>query len=212
MAPSPDQEPGQQGFDELTVDELAAAAGARERPGAAELERLLHAAGRGDQQARELLTRSHLDWVLSASRERADRGLSQHDLFQEGTIGLIEAIRSFSASDRSDFEAFAREQVAIHMEQALGAEAKAVEDSRLLLQAAQDYVQAEFNARRELGRVATSAELAAKLEWSVPRTEEIGLMVAEAQRRHDQEILQYLEPGDIDVDALFEDRDGPDGR
>ena len=116
------------------------------------------------------------------------------------------------SSDRIDFEAFAREQVALQMEQALGAEAKTVEDSRLLLQAAQDYVQAEFSARRELGRVATSAELAAKLEWSVPRTEEIGLMVAEAQRRHDEEILQYLEPGDIDVDALFEDRNGPDGR
>ena len=34
-------------------------------------------------------------------------------------------------------------------------------------------------------------------------------MVADARRRHDEELLQYLEPGDIDLDTLIEER--PDG-
>ncbi len=99
------------------------------------------------------------------------------------------------------------------MDRALGNEEKAVRESRMLLQAAHDYVEAEANARRELGRAATDLELAAKLEWSVQRTQEIGQMVEDARRRHDEEILQYLEPDDIDLDTLIDlDHDGSDGR
>lgn len=213
MAPRPNQEPGQNGFDPRSVEDIAAAAGNDRHPDPAEHERLLDAASHGDQQARESLTKAHLDWVLAAARERTDRGLSEGDLFQEGTIGLMEAIQDFRSSGRSDFEAFARELVGGHMDRALGNEEKAVRESRMLLQAAHDYVEAEANARRELGRPATDLELAAKLEWSVQRTQEIGQMVEDARRRHDEEILQYLEPDDIDLDTLIDlDHDGSDGR
>lgn len=212
MAPSPNREPGQQGFDERLVEDLATAAGSDPRHDPGEHERLLEAAGRGDQGARESLTRAHLDLVLAAARERADRGLSQGDLFQEGTIGLLEAIQDFRGSGRRDFETFAREFVAGRMERALGEEERAVRESRMLLQAAHDYVQAELNTRRELGRPPTDLELAAKLEWSVQRTAEIGQMVADARRRHDEEILQYLEPGDLDLETLIDEHDDADGR
>jgi len=212
MGFSPSPEPDHEGLDERHVEDLAAAAARAHRPDEAEHQRLIEAAGRGDQAARDSLTNAHLDWVLTAARERADRGLSESDLFQEGTIGLMEAIRSFPASGRTDFEAFVREQVGDHMERALGDEQKAVDDSRMLLQAAHDYVEAELKARQDLGRPATNLELAAKLEWSTQRTEEIGLMVAEARRRHDEEILQYLELDDVDLDTLTEDKNGPDGR
>jgi RNA polymerase sigma factor (sigma-70 family) len=210
MAPDPDREPGQQGSDEQRMQDLAAAAGREREPDAMEHARLLEAAGRGDQKARESLARAHLDWVLSAARERADRGLSQGDLFQEGTIGLMEAIHEFPASGRQDFETFARDHVVGRMERALGAEEKAVRDTQLLLQAAHDYAEAELTARRELGREASMIELAAKLEWSLQRTEEIAQMVADARRRHDEEILQYLDPDDIDLDSITEDHTGSD--
>lgn len=212
MGPSPNEEPGQQGSDEQRVEDLAAAAGREHQPDAAEHQRLIEAAARGDQEARDSLTNAHLDWVLTAARERADRGLSQSDLFQEGTIGLMEAIQSFPSSGRSDFEGFVREQVAGHMDRALGDEQKAVDDSRMLLQAAHDYVEAEISARQDLGRPPTTLELAAKLEWTTQRTEEIAQMVADARRRHDEEILQYLEGDDIDLDTLIDDQNGPDGR
>jgi RNA polymerase sigma factor (sigma-70 family) len=212
MGSSPNQEPGQEGSEEQRVEDLTAAAGRGYQPDAAEHRRLIEAAGRGDQDARDSLTNAHLDWVLSAARERADRGLSQSDLFQEGTIGLMEAIESFPRSGRSDFESFVREQVGRHMDQALGDEQKAVDDSRMLIQAAHDYVEAEVNARRELGRAPTNLELAAKLEWTSQRTEEIGQMVADARRRHDEEILQYLEVEDIDLDTLIDDQNGSDGK
>jgi RNA polymerase sigma factor (sigma-70 family) len=211
MASRRDEEPSEQGFDEQSVQDLADAVGRDHRPGPAEHERLLDAAGRGDAEARESLTRAHLDWVLSAARERVDRGLSQGDLFQEGTIGLMEAIRRFPASGRHDFEAFARQQVADHMERALGDEENAVRDRELLLQAAHDYVEAQVAIHRELGRPASNLELATKLEWTMQRTEQIGLMVADARRRHDEDVLQYLEPDDIDLDGLVEDHPDGDG-
>ncbi len=172
----------------------------------------MEAARRGEHDAREELVRVHLDLVVSAACERADRGLSESDLFQEGTIGLIEAIQAFPASGRGDFEAFASELVARHMDQALGDEEKAVRDTQMLLQAAQDYVKAEVNAREELGRLPTNVELATKLEWSARRTEEIGHMVADARRRHDVDILQYIVLEDIDLDGVTEDQNDADGR
>jgi RNA polymerase primary sigma factor len=211
MGSSPNPEPDQEGLDEQRVEELAAAAREHQLD-AAEHQRLIDAAGRGDQQARDSLVNAHLDWVLAAARERADRGLSQSDLFQEGTIGLMEAIRSFPASGRTDFEAFVRVQVGDHMDRAIGNEQKAVNDSNMLLQAAHDYVEAELTARQDLGRAPTNVELATKLEWTSQRTEEIGQMVAEARRRHDEELLQYLETDEIDLDTLTEDQNGPDGK
>ncbi len=212
MGPSPTSEPGEQGSDERLVNDLAAAAGREQLPDQAAHERLLEAAGRGDDDARDALTRAHLDWVVAAARERADRGLSQSDLFQEGSVGLLEAIRDFAASGETDFESFARQRVANHMDRALGNEQKAIDDGKMLLQAAHDYVEAELYVRRDLGRPPTDAELAVRLEWSLQRTVEIGLMVAEARRRHDEEILQYLEPDDLDPDLLDDDHGGTDGR
>ena len=97
------------------------------------------------------------------------------------------------------------------MDRALNDEERAVRDGEMLVQAAHDYAEAEVAARRELGRPATDVELAQKLEWSVKRTVEIGQMVADARRRHDEELLQYLEPGDIDPDTAIEDRPEADG-
>ena len=148
---------------------------------------------------------AHLDLVAVAARERAARGLSVADLFQEGTVGLLEAIDQFPSSDRDDFETFAREHVARRMDLALGDEERAVQDGRMLVQAAEDYVQAESSFRSELGRSASDVELAEKLEWSLKRTREIGQIVADARRRHDEELLPYLDAADIDLDALIED-------
>jgi RNA polymerase sigma factor (sigma-70 family) len=210
MAPRPNREPGRP--DARNVPERAAAAGRDQLHDDAEHQRLLDAAGRGDDEARQSLTRAHLDWVVNAARERADQGLSVEDLFQEGTIGLMEAIERFRSTGRQDFEAYAREQLASRMDAALGDEERAVRDSELLVQAAEDYQRAEIAVRRQLGRLPTDAELAQKLEWTVERTAEIRQIVEEARRRHDEELLQFLEPGDIDVESLPEDDSEGNGR
>jgi len=209
-SPLPKPDAGKQGSDERLVEDLAEAAGRAHHPPPAELRRLLKASGLGDPQARDALTRAHLDWVMVAARERTDRGLSVADLFQEGTIGLLEAIDQFPSSDRDDFEAFARERVAARMDRALGDEERVVNEGRMLVQAAEDYVRAEDTVRSELGRTASDEELARKLQWPVSRTKEIGQIVADARRRHDEELLEYLEPEDIDLETVIEHRPAGD--
>jgi RNA polymerase sigma factor (sigma-70 family) len=191
---------------------LAAQAKQAGPPPPAEREQLMAAATNGDQGARQALANGHLGWVARAAEERAGRGLSQGDLFQEGSIGLMRAIDEFGGSGLADFEAFARERVVEEMERALKQEEKAQEDARRLIQAAEDYQRAEFGLRTELGREATPAELAAKLEWSQDRLEAIAAMVEEAQRRHDEELLVYLDPEELDLDRLLESQEDPAGR
>jgi DNA-directed RNA polymerase sigma subunit (sigma70/sigma32) len=64
-----------------------------------------------------------------------------------------------------------------------------------LVEDAEAYERAEISVRREKGREATREEIAEKLEWTPERTARLGEMVKEARRRHDEELLQYLDPG-----------------
>jgi DNA-directed RNA polymerase sigma subunit (sigma70/sigma32) len=82
---------------------LAAQAKQAGPPSPAEREQLMAAATNGDQGARQALTNGHLGWVARAAEERAGRGLSQGDLFQEGSIGLMRAIDEFGGSGLADF-------------------------------------------------------------------------------------------------------------
>src|SRR2546427_9517262 len=166
MAPPNAREPGLTPFDAADVRALAAEARRGNRPDPAEHDRLLEAASRGDHVAQESLFNAHLDWVASAAEERRDRGLSEGDLLQEGVLGLMEAIRSFEAAAGTDFEVAGRREIAVYMDRALADEDAAVRSGELLVRAAEDYERTEVGLRRELGRAATTAELAEKLEWT----------------------------------------------
>jgi RNA polymerase sigma factor (sigma-70 family) len=197
MAPGPKREPSRRVADPDSLDSFARLARRRgQRPDSAELGRLLTAAGGGDQGATDELLRAHLDLVVGAAKERRERGLSQSDLFQEGALGLVSAISEFRASGQPNFEAYALNAIRIQMDRALEAEADCVRRGTLLVRAAEDYDRAQVELRRELGRDPANAELAEKLEWSGERTQEIGRMVDDARRRHDEELLQYLDPAE----------------
>jgi DNA-directed RNA polymerase sigma subunit (sigma70/sigma32) len=199
MAPRDAREPGFTPSDAADVRALTGEARRGNRPDPAEHDRLLEAATRGDQQARQSLLNAHLDWVASAAAERRDRGLSEGDLFQEGALGLMEAIGALTAGG-ADFEVACRREIALRMDRALAEEAAAVRDGEMLVRDAEDYERTEISMRRELGRSATSAELAEKLEWTEQRTEQIARLVDDARRRHDEELLEYLDP--VDPEAM----------
>jgi RNA polymerase sigma-B factor len=163
---------------------------------------LLRAASAGDQGARERLLQDHLELVEQALRERAGRSLEGGDLFQEGTIGLMGAIDDFEQSGRADFQPYARERIAQQMDAALTEEDAALERAAGLVQAAEAYERAEQAVRRAMGRPGTDEEVARHLKWDVARTIDIKEMVAEARRRHDEEMLAYLDPEDLDPEEL----------
>jgi DNA-directed RNA polymerase sigma subunit (sigma70/sigma32) len=168
---------------------------------AAEERRLLELAARGDKPSLERLVAANLGMVIRLAEARDDKGLSVPDLVQEGSIGLVDAVQSFSRSGALDFDAFAERKVSEQMEAAIEAEAAAVRDGELLVAAATDYERTELLLRRELNRPATTSEIAEKLEWTVERTQYVASVVADARRRHDEELLEFIDPDAIDFDG-----------
>jgi RNA polymerase primary sigma factor len=167
---------------------------------AAEQRRRLELAASGDKESQERLVAANLAMVLRLAEARDDKGLSVPDLVQEGSVGLVDAVLSFSRSGAQDFDAFAEQKVGESMDAAIAAEAAAVRDGELLVAAASDYERTELLLARELHRPATTSEIAEKLEWTLERTKYVASVVTEARRRHDEELLEFIDPDAIDFD------------
>lgn len=172
--------------------------------GDAEEQILLERSAQGDRSSQDQVVAAHLSMVIRLARDRADRGLSQPDLVQEGSIGLVEAVRRFATSGESSFAHFAEHMVGEQMDAALEAEASAVRDAELLVAAANDYERTEMLLRRELQRDATEHEIAQKLEWTVDRTRYVAQVVADARRRYDEEMLAFIDPDAVDIDDVID--------
>ena len=143
---------------------------------------------------------SNLAMVIRLAEARTERGLSLLDLIQEGSLGLVQAVRTFAETGPGGFAAFAEAHVAGQMEAAIAAEAAVVRDAQLLVEAATDYERVDLLLHRELKRVPTERDIADKLEWTVERTRYVAQVVAEARRRHDQELLAFIDPDAVDLD------------
>jgi DNA-directed RNA polymerase sigma subunit (sigma70/sigma32) len=167
------------------------------RPG--EQETLLQRLASGDQASRERLVAANLAMVIRLAEARQEKGLSVPDLVQEGSLGLVEAVRSFP-QDGGDFGAFAEQRVGEQMDAAIDAEAASVRDAEQLVAAATDYERTEVSLHKTLLRPATEAEIAEKLEWTVDRTRYVAQVVADARRRHDEELLAFIDPDAVDID------------
>jgi DNA-directed RNA polymerase sigma subunit (sigma70/sigma32) len=90
------------------------------------------------------------------------------------------------------------------MDAAIEAEAAAVREGEQLVAAANDYERVEIMLRKTLRRAATDAEIAQKLEWTVERTRYVAQVVADARRRHDEELLAFIDPDSIDIDDVID--------
>jgi len=154
----------------------------------------------GDKGSQDRLVAAHLDLVIRLAAARGAQPLSVPDLVQEGSIGLVEAVRSFASGGDGDFQRFAGRLIDEKIDAAIAAEAASVRDAELLVAAATDYERTELLMRRELGREATEAELAEKLEWTQERTRYVAQVVGDARRRHDEELLAFIDPAAINFD------------
>jgi DNA-directed RNA polymerase sigma subunit (sigma70/sigma32) len=204
MAAQFESDERQDGGTSTDEDAAALAALARSvragRPfGAAEQAALLIRASEGDRASEERLVAAQLLMVIRLAADRKDQGLPTADLVQEGSIGLVEAIRTFAGSGEADFDAYAQARVDAQMEAALASEAASVRDAQLLVAAATDYERTEIIMRHELEREPSEVELAEKLEWTVDRTRYVAQVVADARRRHDEELLAFIDPDAIDL-------------
>jgi RNA polymerase primary sigma factor len=165
---------------------------------------LLEESARGDRSSQDRLVAANLALVIRLAESRQNKGLSLPDLVQEGSIGLLEAVQNFVGSGHVNFARFAEAKVLEQMDAAIDAEAAAVRDAELLVTAAGDYERTDLLLHRELKRTPTEREIAEKLEWTVERTRYVARVVAEARRRHDEELLAFIDPDAVDDDDTID--------
>ena len=192
------------GDDEAAMRELRHQARATPPLSEGEEDRLVEQSAGGDRESQSRLVAAKLGMVIRLADARADKGLPVSDLVQEGSLGLVEAQRSFKEGGGTDFARFAEQKVGEQMDAAIAAEAAAVREAEQLVTAASDYERTEILLRRTLQRPPTEAEIAEKLEWSVDRTRYVANVVADARRRHDEELLAFIDPDAIDFEGTVD--------
>lgn len=195
-------QPLEEGGDESVMRDLRHQARTTPPLGDAETDTLLERAALGDRRSQDRLVAGQLAMVIRLAEEREDKGLSVPDLVQEGSLGLVEAVQTFHGSGHDAFASFARQKIGEQMDAAIAAEAAAVRDAEQLVAAADDYDRTEILLRRLLRRAPTVAEIAEKLEWTLERTKYVGEVVADARRRHDEELLAFIDPDVIGPDLI----------
>src|SRR5919204_6733424 len=186
--------------DDALMRDLHRQADAADSLSAGEEARLLEQSARGDRGSQNRLVAAKMAMVIRLAEERRDQGLPVPDLVQEGSLGLVEAVRSFDTSGGAAFDSFAELRIGAQMDAALAAEGAAVREGEQLVAAANDYEKTEILLRRTLRRAPTDAEIAQKLEWTVERTRYIAEVVADARRRHDEELLAFIDPDSVDIE------------
>lgn len=184
--------------DDTALDALAARARSSPELTAEAADRLIAAARGGDLRASEFLVEHSLGAVLAEAVAHRDHGVEVTDLFQEGSLAVVVAVREYVERSGAGAQLgdYVRRVVAGHLdrlverEEAAAAEAAAiVEDTRLL-------EVAQVALRHQLRHEPTSTELAAVLLWPRERVALIAEMLAMARESFDSEIIEYLDDED----------------
>src|SRR5881392_3788925 len=104
-----------------------------------EVDRLMERATLGDLASQERLVAANLAMVLRLAETRVDRGLPVGDLVQEGSLGLLEAVRTFATDGGADFGAFAERKGRQEMEAALAVGTATGREGQLLVGPGDDF-------------------------------------------------------------------------
>jgi len=189
--------------DDTELDALAAHARSHPALPGEEAERLLDAAGKGDEQAQAALVQHSLGVVLDAAMARRDRGVEVSDLFQEGSMAAMIAVREYSERHGSgaQLNAYIRRVVEGHLDRVVEREEILAADAAAMVRDAQLLEAVETELRRRGGREPSETELAAALEWTPERVEMVAGMLYAAREIFDAEIAQYIDDSGGDEDG-----------
>ena len=127
---------------------------------------LLRRAGEGDSDAEAALVEENLGLVRKVARRFLDRGTEYEDLVQIGTIGMVKAIRSFSAERGTVFSTYAVPLIIGEIRRHLRDEGP-IKVSRIYKRQGLMLMSEKNRIAAEEGREAGVAELAARCGVSI---------------------------------------------
>jgi RNA polymerase sigma factor (sigma-70 family) len=148
-------------------------------------------AARPDGRAVERLVEHNLDLVVREAEAHAGQGMTFADLYQEGSVGLVDAVVAFDG--RGGFRDFASLHIGLQMDSLLeserlarAADLRAIDDARAL-----DSVQTLL--RKQLERDPDPAELARALGWEPARVSEVLQSLEIARAENDARTIAFLD-------------------
>jgi RNA polymerase primary sigma factor len=125
--------------------------------------RLASLISKGDKQAKDALIKANLRFVVSVAKQFQGQGLSLPDLINEGNIGLVRAAERFDATRGFKFVSFAVWHVRQQMLQAINEQSRLVRLPQNKTVMTRSIRNAQNKLEQELGRSASTEEIAGHL-------------------------------------------------
>ena len=163
----------------------------------------------GDEAAMMTLTNLGLSRVIETAGEFAGRGVLLMDLIQEGSLGLWQAIQSYTDGDYAE-QCTAR--IRFSMARAIALQARANGVGQRMRTALEDYRAVDERLLAELGRNPTLEEMAENLHLSVEATASVKKMLdnarllARAKKEPEPEEEEIAETQAVEDTAYFQMR------
>jgi RNA polymerase primary sigma factor len=126
----------------------------------------------GDEEARGILVRSNLRFVVSVAKQYQNQGLNLEDLINEGNLGLIKAVGSFDETKGFKFISYAVWWIRQSILQAIAENARLIRLPLNKISGINKVNKCYFKLEQELQREPTAEEIAEMMEISPEEVKE----------------------------------------